>query len=262
MNQPLDKFNDEKAGVMILRSEYTIGILGGMGSYATLHFFARILKAFPAKREWERPRILIDNRCTMPSRVRAYLYGEKRQELVGMMAESIKYLCNAGANIIIPVCNTAHLFLDEVKALLCEADGKKIINMIQLCADSLGREETESREFYVLATEGTIDSKIYHRTFEQAGLQVKCPCVSEYAEIRELIEAVKQDRISDAVKEKFLRLLKECGYGNIILGCTEIPVLYDLTRKAAGEAGIKVYDPLEAVLSLLKVRYGEFEVIT
>ena len=46
-----------------------IGILGGMGSYATLHFFEAILNAFPAEKEWDRPRVLIDNRCTMPSRV-------------------------------------------------------------------------------------------------------------------------------------------------------------------------------------------------
>ena len=65
-----------------MQSEYTIGILGGMGSYATLHFFSRILDAFPAEKEWERPRVIIDNRCTMPSRVRAYLYGERKQELV------------------------------------------------------------------------------------------------------------------------------------------------------------------------------------
>ena len=56
--------------------QQTIGIIGGMGSYATLDFFSRLLAAFPAEKEWDRPRILIDNRCTMPSRVRAILYGE------------------------------------------------------------------------------------------------------------------------------------------------------------------------------------------
>ena len=45
-----------------------IGIVGGMGSYATLHFFQKLLEATPAEKEWDRPRIIIDNRCTMPSR--------------------------------------------------------------------------------------------------------------------------------------------------------------------------------------------------
>lgn len=110
-----------------------------------------------------------------------------------MMAESIKNLCSAGADIII-ACNTAHLFLDEAKALLCEADRRKIVNMIQLCADSLKCEGAEKQEFYVLATEGTIDSQIYHRTFEQAGLQVKCPRETEYAVMEALYWGVLRFR--------------------------------------------------------------------
>ena len=53
-----------------------IGVLGGMGTYATINLFNQYAEMFPAEKEWERPRIIIDNRCTMPSRVRAYLYDE------------------------------------------------------------------------------------------------------------------------------------------------------------------------------------------
>lgn len=70
----------------------TVGVVGGMGSYATVGFFKRLVDAFPARYEWERPRILIDNRCTMPSRVRAILYGDRRNELVRQLAESVKNL--------------------------------------------------------------------------------------------------------------------------------------------------------------------------
>lgn len=56
-----------------------IGILGGMGSYATVEIFRRVIDAFPAEKEWDRPRILIDNNCIMPSRVRAILYEEREK---------------------------------------------------------------------------------------------------------------------------------------------------------------------------------------
>ena len=42
-------------------TENVIGIMGGFGSYATLNFFEQVLDSFPAEKEWERPRILIDN---------------------------------------------------------------------------------------------------------------------------------------------------------------------------------------------------------
>ncbi len=38
----------------------------------------------------------------------------------------------------------------------------------------------------------------------------------------------------------------------VILGCTELPVLYQHVRKEAKEGGVKVYDPLEEVIGMLK----------
>lgn len=78
--------------------EMVIGILGGMGSYATASFFERLLMAFPAEKEWDRPRIIIDNYCTMPSRVRAILYDEHREELIKKLCDSVKMLIRGGRN--------------------------------------------------------------------------------------------------------------------------------------------------------------------
>ena len=85
----------------------TIGILGGMGSYATADFFKRLIDAFPAEKEWDRPRILIDNNCVMPSRVRAILYNEKVDELILQMSQSVIRLWArliSFVDIIIIVC--------------------------------------------------------------------------------------------------------------------------------------------------------------
>lgn len=72
-----------------------------MGTYATIHLFKQYAEIFPAKKEWDRPRIVIDNRCTMPSRVRAFLYNENVDQLVAEMAGSMQYLTDAGCNRII-----------------------------------------------------------------------------------------------------------------------------------------------------------------
>jgi xanthosine utilization system XapX-like protein len=67
-----------------------VGMVGGMVSYAAVHCFRRILHAFPVDKEWERPRVIIDNNCVMPNRVRAILYGKRREELVEQLAEAIR----------------------------------------------------------------------------------------------------------------------------------------------------------------------------
>ena len=86
---------------------YTIGVLGGMGTYATIHIFRQYAEVFPAEKEWERPRIIIDNRCTMPSRVRAALYGENREQLISEMSDSVRGLVKSGCSRILLDCNTA-----------------------------------------------------------------------------------------------------------------------------------------------------------
>ena len=113
-----------------------VGIVGGMGSYATVDFFKRIVDAFPAAKEWNRPRILIDNYCTMPSRVRAILYGERRSELVDDLSSSVKNMLHAGAERIIFACNTSHVFIPKVISCVPECDGK-IIHIIEALAQEL-----------------------------------------------------------------------------------------------------------------------------
>ncbi len=76
--------------------DLVIGVLGSMGTYATINLFKQYAKIFPAEKEWERPRIIIDNRCTMPSRVRAFLYHEKSERLIDEMTDSIEGLLKMG----------------------------------------------------------------------------------------------------------------------------------------------------------------------
>ncbi|RMF18851.1 MAG: aspartate/glutamate racemase family protein, partial [Candidatus Dadabacteria bacterium] len=110
-------------------SDAVIAVLGGMGSYSTLHFFEELLRAFPAEKEWQRPRIVIDNNCVLPSRVRAVLYDERRNELVSGMAASITWLMQVDPDCIAIPCNTAHLFLPEVAQ---QADTSRVVDMIDV----------------------------------------------------------------------------------------------------------------------------------
>ena len=113
-----------------------VGIVGGMGSYATVDFFRRIVDAFPATKEWDRPRILIDNYCTMPSRVRAILYNERKDELIADLSSSVRNLLRAGAERIIFACNTSHVFIPEIVRNVPECSGK-IIHIIESCANEM-----------------------------------------------------------------------------------------------------------------------------
>lgn len=222
-----------------------IGVLGGMGTYATIHLFKQYAEIFPAEKEWDRPRIVIDNRCTMPSRVRAFLYNENVDQLVAEMADSMQYLTDAGCNRIILACNTSHLFLPQIYQKVPEIEGK-VVNIIHTCVEKISKDDI--RQVYLLGSEGTIESGIYQNALEKRGIKCVVPERSEYGLLRECIEAVKQNKYTDVVEENFLRLLE--GHNNCILGCTELPIMYEKYKEKMPSKNI--YDPL--LLGLEKIR--------
>ena len=139
-------------------NEFTIGVLGGMGTYATINMFKQYADVFKAEKEWERTRIIIDNRCTMPSRVRAFLYKENVDELISEMFESMQYLMDAGATRIILACNTSHLFLPQIYDKIPQLKDR-VVNIIDNCVDEIKKQSVKS--VYLLGSEGIIQSRIY-----------------------------------------------------------------------------------------------------
>lgn len=229
---------------------YVIGVLGGMGTYATIHIFRQYAEIFPAEKEWERPRIVIDNRCTMPSRVRAALYGECREKLIREISDSIENLMNSGCNRILLGCNTAHLFLPDIYKEIPDAE-KYVVNIIDVCADGLRKDDIG--EVFLLASEGTIESAIYQEALEARKIRCIVPDESDYSCLRECIEAVKTNRDTDVVSDIFQELIHRGS--TCILGCTELPILYEKNRDICSD--IRVYDPFYMALSRIRKEYEE-----
>lgn len=233
-----------------MKKDFTIGVLGGMGTYATIHLFQQYAEVFPAAKEWDRPRIVIDNRCTMPSRVRAFLYNENVEELVNEMSESMKCLLQAGCNRIILACNTSHLFLPQIYKKVPELE-PYVINIINACVKKIS--DDNIKEVFLLGSEGTIESGVYQEALAKRSIVCLVPQKNEFVKIRECIEAVKQNVYSDSAKNTFLELVNR--YDNCILGCTELPILYEIFKDEVSSKN--VYDPLYIGLCKLKKEYDD-----
>ena len=203
-----------------MKNDFVIGVLGGMGTYATIHLFQQYAEVFLAEKEWDRPRIIIDNRCTMPSRVRAFLYKEKVDQLVEEMTDSMRHLKETGCSRIILACNTSHLFLPKIYEKIPELE-ESVVHIINTCVDEIVKNGI--KEVYLLGSEGTIESGIYQEALKKYGVNCLCPHPDEYLMLRECIEAVKQKKYSENVRKTFLDLVNR--YDTCILGCTELPIL-------------------------------------
>jgi aspartate racemase len=231
-----------------MKEPIVIGILGGMGTYATIDLFKKYALTFQAEKEWDRPRIIIDNNCTMPSRVRAILYNENVDLLVDEMANSLNNLVKSGANRIILACNTSHLFLPKIINQMPQIEDV-IVNIVDATVKEIL--ENNIKEVYLLASEGTIESRVYDKKLQKCGLICTYPNKDDYKKLRVCIEAVKQNKYSEYIKETFFELVNRGD--NILLGCTELPVLLDKYKSEIPNKPF--FDPVQIALDSIKKEY-------
>ena len=232
-----------------IKYDKSIGIIGGMGSFATCDFFYRLVSSFPAEKEWDRPRILIDNRSTMPSRVRAILYNENYDLVLSNLVDSTEHLLDSGADILVLACNTSHVFLSDIEKKCPKAKGK-FVNII----DSLGNDlkQVSDNKFMLLASEGTIESQIYQSTLSKYGVEIISPKEDEYHLLRDLIEDVKQNKISKSTGDNFVNLISSSKLKNVIIGCTEFPAIYRMVKDRPELSSYSIFDPLETTIKKIK----------
>ena len=233
--------------------DYVIGIIGGMGSYATIDFFRRLVDAFPAEKEWERPRIIVDNYCTMPSRVRAILYNERTDELIQDLSSSVRAMINLRAKRIILACNTSHVFLNDVIERVPESE-EKILNIIDACGKEI-KCRGGGGSVSLIASEGTIQTQIYNKIFMKYSITVNTPHEKQFELIRKFIESVKKNFIDLNVLKKFKDFLDSFNDEILVLGCTELPILYTKCVENKICFSKTIEDPLQAAINIMTKEY-------
>jgi aspartate racemase len=215
-------------------SRRTIGVLGGMGPYATLLFFQKLLDFTPAKKDWEHLHIVIDNNPHIPSRSRYYLYGEE-SPLPGMI-EICRRLQAYPVDFIVLPCNSASYFLPPLQ----EQIDIPILNIMEITVDALVRSFPNTSSVAVLGGIITYEKSTYLPYLQRHGLRYVQHSRGIQDRIEWLIEQVKLNNRDGAVIDEFRRLLKtiqdECDVDAAILGCTELGYMADL------ESSVKLID--------------------
>lgn len=203
------------------KNKKTIGIIGGMGPQATVELFHRIIQLTNAGKDADHIRILIDNNPKVPDRTKAILSGGKSPvEELQRMALGLQ---KNGADILAIPCNTSHYFLEDVQ----KAVTIPIVNMIEATASEMEKERIDKA--ILLATDGTVKSKIYNKYLEKHGIEVILPDEHFQALVMELIYGcVKANKYNFHIEE-FTEELIKLGALNfpVIMGCTEIPIAFD-----------------------------------
>ena len=207
-----------------MNGKKTIGILGGMGPLATADLFEKITLLTKAETDRDHIRVYIDSNTNIPDRTAAILNGGA--DPVPEMADALKHLEQCGADCVIMPCNTAHNFYDAVASSV----SIPVLHMIAITRDALKSRGVKCAG--LLATDGTVQTGIYQRTFEGSGVELLTPDNTEdQSAVMDIIyNGVKAGDLTHdatAFRAACEHLLAR-GAEVLILGCTELPPAFDI----------------------------------
>lgn len=197
-----------------------IGVLGGLGPWATLDLFEKLLRLTPAAVDQDHVRIIIDNNPKIPDRSPAIL-GDGEDPTPALVGTA-RNLERAGADFIVIPCNTAHAFVDAVRA----AVGIPVLNIMDEVASAAAAEIPHLRRAGVLATRAAIAARLYHQSFARVGVDVLSPDAAGQDVVNEAIYGVKAGKMGPDVTRKLVDVCEGLildGAHVIALGCTELP---------------------------------------
>lgn len=216
-----------------------LGIIGGMGPMASAVFYDMISSKTDASCDQENLNLILLSHAGMPDRTRAILSKDEAQiEAVrSKLYADAMFLQNAGCTAIAVTCNTAHYFVNMIEDEL----DIPFIHLIRETAEAVAS-EFGARKVAVLATDGTIETRLYQDELSKRGVIAFTPKAEVQALVmHEIYECIKSGKPADEeIWQKIEEYVKAEGCEAAVLACTELSVV----RKELS-LGSFYFDPMD-----------------
>ena len=174
-------------------------------------------------------------------------YGTKSRDTVINYSEQIvHFLMTKEVKAIVIACNTATSYaLDVLKDKL----DIPIIGVVRPGAITAVN-ATRNGRIGIIATEGTVGSKIYPRVIREYNPEIQvvqkaCPLFVSPVE-----EGWTNDPVTDEVARRYLRSLLDSNIDTLVLGCTHYPLIRKTIGRIVGEDVTLVNPAYETACSL------------
>lgn len=214
-----------------------LGVIGGLGPMATAYYLELVVRMTDAKRDQDHPEIMVMDIPTIPDRT-AYILGKSEEDPVGPMVQLGKQLKSLGATVLATPCVTAHYFHEALQ----QGSGLPVIHVIQKTAQLLKSEGVGC--VGLMATDGTVESGIFQKELEAAGVSVVLPDEQGQRGVMTIIyDQVKAGIPADLqLFHGICGQLRRQGAQVVILGCTELSLL-----KKQADLGDGILDVLDVL---------------
>ena len=214
----MEKHGLEECGYAIKDSAAPIGVFdSGVGGLTVAR---EIMRQIPNERM-----IYFGDTARVP-------YGSKSRETVTKYSKQIvRFLKEQKVKAIVVACNTASAY--ALEAIEKELD-IPIIGVVKPGA-RVAAETTKNKKVGVIATAGTIQSRIYTEYIQgiEKDIQVigkACPLFVPLVE-----EGLLEDPVTDEIATRYLNELKDINIDTLILGCTHYPLIRSTVGRIMGD---------------------------
>ncbi len=187
---------------------------------ATVYYMELITKMTDASIDQEHPEIILKSIPKTPDRT-AYIIGKNKENPLPDLLQACKELEEMGADFITMPCVTAQFFYKE----LAESIKIPILSLCGNVAEEIAGKNI--KRVGILATTGTIESKVLEQTFGDNGIETVIPDKVHQEIVMEIIyQQIKKGKpIQWKQFEKVAQHLYLKGAQKLILGCTELSLL-------------------------------------
>jgi aspartate racemase len=216
-----------------------IGIVGGVGPYAGIDLLKNIFENTKANSDQDYLDTML---LSMSSKIKdrtEFLLGHIKQNPAYAMIQVILKLQNSGCTVVGIPCNTAHsdnifnVIKDELRKYSASIT---LLNMIEETILYIINNYPTIKNIGVLSTTGTYKTGLYSNKLKAKGFNVILPNMELqekyiHPAIYDPVYGVKSksDPIDQRARENLLKgieYIKANGADAVILGCTEIPLVF------------------------------------
>lgn len=202
-----------------------VGIIGGLGPQTTIDYYTSIIAKYQERVgiKDDLPELFI-NSINMYDIYR-WLANNEIEELIAYITNAARVLENSGADFIIIAGNTPHIVFQEIQNRL----NTPMISIVEETFKAVHANRIKKIGF--IGTQFTMEHDFFKKPFLENGIDVILPCEKDRLYIhKKITEELFKNCILSETKEEFLKIIQrmkdEQGIEAIILGCTELPLLF------------------------------------
>jgi aspartate racemase len=232
-------------GEKLQKTPILYGLVGGLGPKAS-SVFLKTLYDYPVRysKEQELPRVILWSDPTVPDRTQL-LMNNQEKELYDILCEKIDKLISFGANKIIILCFTYHIFISSLQ--------EKYRNTVSIVDIGLREIINLQKNALLLCTKATYHFNIFQRSKEwsQAQQYILIPSLKDQEKIHEVINALKLGSNIEVSYHILVELSEKYQVDCFLAGCTEFHILSNELSLVNKSKKINFIDPLNILVKAM-----------